>query len=232
METSQRVLIQCGDHFENQCRILPLTQTLQKLGHEPIVMLYTKGRGDIFRRTGVPIVYLNDYLKRVRPADNLKDDTAIARGISTRDLISVEGRRRPRISWPGQLRRTRLDAQRYLFAIERILDEWHPNKVAVWNGFTGYAANSLRMLCEKRGIWSAYLERGLVPGSLFIDKEGVNGASSLLDFDSNKCAEPNKDEVRELEQYFPALIEPRPSSHRQITTAESEGPNFFFTAHS
>ena len=228
MEASQRVLIQCGDHFENQCRILQLTRTLQKLGHEPLVMLYSNGRGDIFRQTGVSVVYLNDYLQRARPADNLKDDTAIVHGISTRDLISVEGRRRPRISWPGQMRKTRLDAQRYLFAVEQILDEHRPDRVAVWNGFTGYAANSLRMLCEKRGIGSAYLERGLAPGSLFIDKEGVNGASSLLSFDADTCLEPTSDELRVLEKYFPASTTSSATSKPQTTSKTANDRNIFF----
>ncbi len=203
MAHSRTVLIQCGDHFENQTRIELLSSTLLAMGHRPVVMLYARGKGDIFRRTGASVVYLNDYLHQARRHRPGAINDPVAMNVSVARLIEIEARRRPMIGWPGQIGKTVADGARYLVAIDRMLADIKPDRVAIWNGFTGYAANALRLLCEARHIRAAYLERGLRRDSLFIDALGVNGASSLGLFDPESLPEPDETVRAHLAQWFP-----------------------------
>ncbi len=206
MADTRTVLIQCGDHFENQTRVEALSSAILAMGHKPVVLLYAPGKGDIFRRTGATVVYLNNYLRKSRryPAESL--ESAVVMNVSVANLIEVEARRLPSLAWQGQLKKTLADGSRYLKAVQRLLDDVKPDRVAIWNGYTGYAANALRLLCKARGIRAAYLERGLRRDSLFIDSQGVNGASTLLRFDPQSRPDPDNTDRERLARCFPSRI--------------------------
>jgi len=176
-----RFLIQCGDHYENQSRIKSLVIALIECGHEPFVLVYKIQKGRLFTNLGAKTVSLSKHIgERKSNATELRKLNDIAVGdITYSELLRVEGLRRPHILWPGQIKKTLLDARTQLDAITAIIEEVKPDQCVIWNGFTGFTANVLRTLCEIRNIPSAFMERGLVKDSLFIDREGVNGASSL-----------------------------------------------------
>lgn len=175
-----KVLIQCGDHFENQERIRTLVQTLIDVGHEPVVLMYGTVSNQLFKNLGVKTVFLNPLLAKVKlqnPSPKL-DDRAIGE-LTYREILNVEFKRRPEISWPGRIVNTLRAVERHIIALTEIIHEISPAHCIIWNGFTGYVANILRCFCQQNAIPSAFLERGVLKGSLFIDSEGVNGASSL-----------------------------------------------------
>lgn len=176
-----KILIQCGDHFENQFRIILLARCLQRLGHEPIILLYTRGKGNIFRLEKIETIFLNDYFPSSpkTKAHEDKGDEIIWKGLRVSDFIEIEAKRRPEIAWPSKIRATTENVKKHVRALERVLQEQNPDRIVIWNGYTGYVANTLRLMSEKEGIETAYIERGLFKDSLFIDKKGVNGGSTI-----------------------------------------------------
>jgi hypothetical protein len=74
--------------------------------------------------------------------------------------------------------------------------------VITWNGsllVTGALAESADLL----GIPTFYMERGLLPGSLVIDPDGVNNNSSIAgaDWQKNATAKPGQAEIEALQSY-------------------------------
>lgn len=172
-----KILIQCGDHFENQNRISILVNSLLNRGQTPIILMYKKGGGNLFKIKGVQVTYLSDYIKKSELDVNFS--SKIYDNLTVMDFIKIEIARNPKLGWPSQIKKTSNSALSHLNAISKILDDIKPDRVVIWNGFTGLVANTLRVLCKYQNIPSSFLERGLLKNSLFIDNLGVNGASSL-----------------------------------------------------
>lgn len=167
-----KVLIQCGDHLENQKRIALLAKVLVENGQQPIILMYSPEKGSFIKSEGFPVVYLNKYLvKRVEKIDSLRE-TAMA-------VLKAEAARKPELLWPSKVKGSLIRSASYVNAVKKIIAELNPDHVCIWNGYTGFVANTLRVLVEKNSISHSFLERGLFKDSIFIDKCGVNGASSL-----------------------------------------------------
>ncbi|HEE9762614.1 hypothetical protein ACF8LD_17620 [Pseudomonas sp. zbq_5] len=174
-----KILIQCGDHFENQNRIMTLASTLRDLGCTPIVLLYSNKKGRYFENEGIKTIAFEDHIPSTPVPSSTTIESLLENGITYNDVLQPEQRRRPRVGWPGQRARTINDIYRHYTSLNSIIALCQPEKIVIWNGFTGYVANILRLIAENRDIPRAYLERGLLKNSLFIDRLGVNGASSL-----------------------------------------------------
>ncbi len=173
-----RVLIQCGDHFENQSRVFLLAREIFKAGHEPIILMYVPYSGNIFKNAGIQVVALNDYLA-APTQQKLNLESTVYKDLKVKDFLSVEVKRRPDLTWASRQGRTAEGLSRHLKALQQIIDAVKPDHIVVWNGFTGFVANVLRVLCEVDGIPSSFIERGLFKDSIFLDREGVNGAASI-----------------------------------------------------
>jgi capsular polysaccharide export protein len=174
-----RVLIQCGDHFENQVRIKTLVKELLCFGHEPYVLVYNNHHGRLLLNAGAKIITLNNYMNKLDILSPKSLNEELDFGIKYADIIEFEQLRRPMIMWPGQIKKTLQSIKRHYAAIKKIIKKYKPGFIFVWNGYTGYTANILRIYADRFGIPTAYMERGILKDSLFVDSDGVNGASSL-----------------------------------------------------
>ncbi|MCK0163987.1 hypothetical protein [Marinobacter sp. S6332] len=96
--------------------------------------------------------------------------------------------------------------QQLISAYSLFLADVGANTVITWNGsllVTGALAESADLL----GIPSFYMERGLLPGSLVIDPNGVNSDSSIAGngWQINGSIEPTEDDVLALKAYCQKL---------------------------
>lgn len=173
-----RILIQCGDHLENQNRIALLARILYKNGINPIILMYDPSKGSYLKQEGFSVVYLNDYLR----IDKLLKENKTE--IDAKLLLEAEARRNPKLAWPSKYKNNLEKSERYLIAIDLILRKYNPEHICIWNGFTGFVANALRLLSDTKKIKTSFLERGIFKDSIFIDRIGVNGASSLSGINS------------------------------------------------
>jgi radical SAM superfamily enzyme YgiQ (UPF0313 family) len=70
-------------------------------------------------------------------------------------------------------------ARRVLAGYRSLLDAFRPDVVCTWNG-TGGVLNAASALAARQcGVPTFFLERGLLPGTLVVDPEGVNYASHV-----------------------------------------------------
>lgn len=210
-----KILIQCGDHFENQNRIMTLASTLRDLGCKPIVLLYSNKKGRYFENEGIETVAFEDHIPDTSVPNGTTIESMLEEGITYNDVMQPEQRRRPRIGWPGQRLRTINDIYRHYTALNSIIDSYQPQKIVVWNGFTGYVANILRLIVANRKIPCAFLERGLLKNSLFIDRQGVNGASSLNDLSADnldKMSLPEQEYNNTVKLFNVAPERPEPTT--------------------
>lgn len=198
-----KVLIQCGDHFENQQRISTLAHLLKSGGHTPVVLMYNSHKGGLFKEIGVDVVYLDQYLKQYDGDSNAKNASSwLDVGVQYRDILDVEASRRPNIAWPKQIQSTLNNIYRHYYALMNILLGVQPDRIVIWNGQTGFVANCLRIISEKKyKVPTAFLERGLIKDSLFIDYRGVNGGSSLT-FSKITPKELTQEDLGKVTQYF------------------------------
>lgn len=175
------ILIQCGDHYENQLRIKTLALILKENNCNPVILMYKKCYGGLFRELGINVVYLEDFINQYSNiSGNLNKNDWLDINVKYQDILSIEGARRPDILWPGQLKKTYKDVYKTYHALMDIILNNKPEHIVIWNGQTGYVANCLRIISEKvYKVKTSFLERGLIKNSLFIDNKGVNGASSL-----------------------------------------------------
>ncbi|AIR91638.1 hypothetical protein [Pseudomonas cremoricolorata] len=217
-----KILIQCGDHFENQNRIMTLAACLKHYGCSPVVLLYSKKKGRYFENEGIATIALEAHMRNTSVPPDTTIESVLEPGITYNDVMQPEQRRRPRVGWPGQRKRTISDIDRHYRALHSVIEAVKPEKIVVWNGFTGYVANILRLITEARKIPAAFLERGLLKNSLFIDRLGVNGASSLNELSGARVDEIvlGDAERARVEQTFGV-----PSSRPE---ASSRGRNIFF----
>lgn len=158
---------------------MTLALELKEAGHSPTILLYSNLKGRYFENKGINTISLEAHAFQDTPAKEITIDSFLEDGIKYNDVMVAEARRRPIVGWPGQRVKTIRDIHRIHKTLSHIISTQNPEKIIIWNGFTGYVANILRLVCEHRKIECAFLERGLLKGSLFIDRLGVNGASSL-----------------------------------------------------
>jgi capsular polysaccharide export protein len=158
---------------------MTLAMGLKEAGHSPMILLYSNAKGRYFENNGIQTISLDANETKDILDKGVTIDSALEDGIKYNDVMIAEARRRPMVGWPGQRAKTIRDIHRIHKTLANIIETTKPEKIIIWNGFTGYVANILRLVCEKRKIQCAFLERGLLKGSLFIDRMGVNGASSL-----------------------------------------------------
>ena len=158
---------------------MTLAMGLKEAGHSPTILLYSKAKGRYFENNGIQTISLDANEPKNILDKGVTIDSFLEAGIKYSDVMTAEARRRPIVGWPGQRAKTIRDIHRIHKTIANIIESTKPEKIIIWNGFTGWVANILRFVCEQRKIECAFLERGLLKGSLFIDRMGVNGASSL-----------------------------------------------------
>jgi capsular polysaccharide export protein len=158
---------------------MTLAMGLKEAGHSPTILLYSKAKGRYFENNGIQTISLDANEPKNILDKGVTIDSFLEAGIKYSDVMTAEARRRPIVGWPGQRAKTIRDIHRIHKTIANIIETTKPEKIIIWNGFTGWVANILRFVCEQRKIECAFLERGLLKGSLFIDRMGVNGASSL-----------------------------------------------------
>lgn len=80
--------------------------------------------------------------------------------------------------------RDRWIAERVLQGFDELVAALNPDAVLVWNGWRLPQAALVRA-AKSRQLPIVYLERGLVPDTLFIDRRGVNAASELARWQPN-----------------------------------------------
>lgn len=119
---------------------------------------------------------------------------------------------------PRATTRTYYDWKRrqLIHAYTRFLEDVGANAVITWNGSL-LVAGALAEAAELLGVPEFYMERGLLPGSLVIDAEGVNSQSSIAgsDWHNNAAARPDHTEEDALRAYCGQLG----SSGASIVTA-------------
>jgi hypothetical protein len=92
--------------------------------------------------------------------------------------------------------------QQLISAYRGFLQDVNADSVITWNGsilVTGTLAESAKLL----DIPAFYMERGLLPGSLVIDPDGVNNDSSIAgaDWQKHATSKPNFAEIEVLQSY-------------------------------
>ncbi|MDO6467092.1 hypothetical protein Q4498_03105 [Neptunomonas phycophila] len=171
------VLIQCGDHFENQNRILPLCLHLKSYGIRPIVLLYSNNSSNIFEYENIETINLDFY--RSLGKDKIKytytayDESFVA------DVSYIEKAKNP---WKFSTKRKRDEVRKIYrdkISLEKIIHDFNIDIVGIWNGYTGYVANILRFYCSEKKIKCFFMERSFFKGGLFVDPLGANGYSEL-----------------------------------------------------
>lgn len=173
-----KVLIHCGDLLENQHRILPLAESLRNMGADPFILHYKPSVGAFFEARGLKVLHLDAYRSRIKKRDVRKG--AIADAFWDDEAYSIYKVKHE------FLRALAVDRHRELYmlrrdglALTRLFDEHQFDSIIIWNGVTGHVANAMRILAGGSGITGGFLERGYLPNSVFFDRIGTNGASSL-----------------------------------------------------
>lgn len=173
----KKALIQCGDHFENQTRILPLALHLKKISIEPVILLYSYNSSKIFDYHEITTVYLDEYRGLV--GKNSKSFP-----YDYEKIFYIErARAYSRFSTNQKIANEKKKIDRDYNALLHILNEISPELMFIWNGFTGNVANVLRVICEASGdFYTWYMERSFFNDSLFVDSKGVNAAASTATY--------------------------------------------------
>lgn len=84
---------------------------------------------------------------------------------------------------------------------QNIINTIQPCIALIWNGHHS-CEYILRKTCEKKGVPYLFLERGPLPGTLFMDSDGISTDSSFSK-DFTACAETNRSKVRYAKSYDP-----------------------------
>ncbi|ASY71959.1 hypothetical protein N181_28220 [Sinorhizobium fredii USDA 205] len=173
-----KVLIQCGDLLENQHRILPLAESLRAAGADPIILHYKPSVGAFFKARGVKILHLDAYRARIKKGEVSK--AALGDAFWNDEAYSIYGIKHELLrAAPADRRRDLYMLRRDGLALTRLVDDQQIDSLIVWNGVTGHVANAMRIIGNRRKITGGYLERGYLRDSVFFDRDGTNGASSL-----------------------------------------------------
>lgn len=170
----KNALIQSGDHFENQNRILPLALHLKASNIEPIILLYSENAAKLFTRHGLQVIYLDRFRKEVnsKPTSFPYD---------YEEVMFIERQRAySRFNKPHKIKHEQFKIDRDYTALTNILSCFTPEYVFIWNGFTGNVANILRVITSRSEDYKTwFLERSFYKNSLFVDSTGANAAASI-----------------------------------------------------
>ena len=167
---SNIVLVQVGDLEENHIRVLPLLKYMRSYYDvDPRPLVYSKKACSLFNEHGFFPEILSDYYgeqSNLAPLDfQAIFETELA--INESYLKSEQGSKKVFL------------ASKQYNACVKLLKKFPTCALAIWNGRTGAVANILRILAAKNQIPCIFLERGVVPGSVFVGREGVNGFCEL-----------------------------------------------------
>ncbi|NRD72375.1 hypothetical protein HQQ94_03775 [Shewanella sp. VB17] len=184
------IIIQSGDHLENKKRILPVALQLKSQGYNPIVLVYKSKEETFFLHHGIDSVSLENYRHKnriklfiQRNVVKKNPDILSYNGVSFNDVFSVELQRGRRLN-----DHAKKSIIYHIQILSFIIEDIDPITIFIWNGYTGFCANTLRNICQLKTIKSFYMERSLLKSGVFFDSEGVNGFSSL-------CNEVTKSEL-------------------------------------
>lgn len=181
------ILIQCGDHFENQNRILPLVIHFRTKGYTPYVLCYDKQSSSrLFEEEGINVIYLSEF----RESNGLKYKKITIPDKYFEDIIKVEKLKFPwKFDSYQKIKKERFKVGRDFHGIKKILVLYKIKSIGIWNGYTGYVANILRLLSCEDAIPGFYMERSFFDGGLFVDVLGVNGESKISGLEINEIKE-------------------------------------------
>ncbi|GEM_PF-5337103 len=204
--SSKIALIHCGDHWDNQRRVLALAIAIHQSGAHPLVLIYGPRQGSIFLRHGIDVCSLSGADRLIRTGTPIR----VLKELGLRNLqemVSIERRREPRrFETAGARIRWGVRALKRLAQIHRLLARINPARVYIWNGSTGVVAHCLRHLCKERDLEHHFMERGLLPETVFCDPRGVNGASELhaLSWEAVKTVSQT---IGSVDQDLPRIVE-------------------------
>lgn len=74
----------------------------------------------------------------------------------------------------------------YNMLYKKIIGNYAPDFCVCWNGQVHIDQTAFREACSSLGLDMMFLERGLIPNSVFYDNEGVNATSSVAKWDVKK----------------------------------------------
>lgn len=165
-------LLQCGDHFENQMRILPLALQLRRLGYRVYPLMYSPSKSSrLFENFEFEALYL-DKISASTDQYHLSEE-------NLDEIVRVEKLRFPFKYTASKIKAEKEKVKEIYFKLKKILSSCSISILGIWNGFTGNVANCLRVISKQSNIDCFFMERSIFDGALFIDSEGVNGSSSL-----------------------------------------------------
>ncbi|WP_084589448.1 hypothetical protein [Cobetia amphilecti] len=170
----KNALIQSGDHFENQDRILPLALHLKASEIEPVILLYSESAAKLFTRYDLQVIYLDKFRKEInrKPTPFPYD---------YEEVMFIERQRAySRFNKQHKIKYEKFKIDRDYTALLKILSQVSPEYVFIWNGFTGNVANILRVITSRSEDYKTwFLERSFYKNSLFVDSTGANAAASI-----------------------------------------------------
>jgi capsular polysaccharide export protein len=182
------ILIQCGDHYENQKRILPLALFLKNSGYNPIIIHYQKNIGNMFLENGIDTINIKSIeqskmIRYKRIEKNYSLDY-IYKGIKMSNIYNMDFLKNPYLFLGKKLEHRIKQAILKIDTIDIIINKTSPIYIFIWNGYTGIVANILREYSMVNNIKQAFLERGFFKNSVFIDSKGTNASSDLSKLES------------------------------------------------
>jgi hypothetical protein len=194
------ILIQCGDHLENQQRILPLAKWLKSQGYQPIIMVYKISVGSLFLSEGIEVEPLNVGSEHLKSSSlsNVKSEWS---KVDFNEAMLPEFEKTPYLRMPKYSNKNVDKFNRHLVAIHKLVIKLNPSFIFIWNGYTGIVANILRLYCISYSVKCAYLERGYKKNTLYVDPQGVNGFSLLSDtpaYDNEITKIVDLDDIRSI----------------------------------
>lgn len=91
-------------------------------------------------------------------------------------------------------------AHRMLY--KKIIENYTPDFCVCWNGQVHIDQTAFRDTCSSFGLDMLFLERGLIPNSVFYDSEGVNATSSVARWSINEYKHIDHNESHKLIQGY------------------------------
>lgn len=122
-------------------------------------------------------------------------------GVNARECLEIEN------NWAGvakdqEISQCRLGSLGFLASFyQNIINAIQPCIALIWNGHHS-CEYILRKTCEKKGVPYLFLERGPLPGTLFMDSDGISTDSSFSK-DFTACAANNRSKVKYAKNYDP-----------------------------
>lgn len=121
--------------------------------------------------------------------------------VTARECLEIEN------NWAGvandnEISQIRLGSLGFLsYFYQNIINTIQPCVALIWNGHHS-CEYILRKTCEKKGVPYLFLERGPLPGTLFMDSEGISTDSSFSK-NFSACATKNKSKTGYAKNYDP-----------------------------